>query len=82
MCRKSPAMAYFSKKIKLTARSELIDEIMDSPLSMRDINFMMDIIEGLSYLELAEKYSKSKARISQWKRTCFELLHRYEISKL
>lgn len=82
MCRKSPAVAYISKKIKLSARSEFVDEIMDSPLSMKDINFMMDILSGMSYFELAEKYQKSKARISQWKRTCFETLHRYELAKL
>jgi hypothetical protein len=82
MCKKSPAVAYYSRKIKTTSRSELIDEIMDSPLSQKDISFMIDILDGMSYQELATKYNKSKPRISQWKRTCFEKLQYFDYRKL
>jgi uncharacterized protein YjcR len=55
---------------------------MDSPLSQKDISFMIDILDGMSYQELATKYNKSKPRISQWKRTCFEKLQYFDYRKL
>ncbi len=82
MCKKSVSVAYYSRKIKISSRSAIIDEIMDSPLSQKDVGFMIDILDGLSIIQLAEKYQKSKPRISQWKRSCFEKLHRYNIAIL
>lgn len=79
---KTPAVAYYSRKIKTTKRSTLYDQIEDAPLKKAERNFLFDIIEGLSYKELAIKYCKSESRIYKWKRELFERMHKYDTQKL
>lgn len=80
MCRRSPAVAYVYKKISITKKSVLYAELEDSPLSIRDFAFICDIIAGLCIQELADKYNKSPARISQWKREVCEKVHAFDIA--
>lgn len=80
MCAKLPATAYYTQKIKKTNRQVLLQELASAPIKKIDYAFMLDIIEGVSYKELAEKYHKSEARIYQWKRTLFERLHQYDMA--
>lgn len=82
MCRKSPSVAYVYKKISTTRKSVLYKELEDSPLSVRDYAFMCDIIAGLCIQELADKYHKTPARISQWKREVCEKVHAFDIAIL
>lgn len=82
MCRKSPSVAYVYKKISTTRKSVLYEELEDSPLSVRDYAFMCDIIAGLCIQELADKYHKTPARISQWKREVCEKVHAFDIAIL
>ena len=79
---KTPGMAYISRKIKTTSRTDMNAFIADSPLKTRDKNFMQDILEGLSLKELQSKYDKSESRIAQWKRSTFEQLFQYEYSQI
>lgn len=79
---KTPAVAYYTRKIRSTPRSRLYDEIEDAPLKKQDRNFLYDIIEGLSYKELSIKYCKSQSRIYKWKRELFERMHKYDTQKL
>jgi len=80
MCRRSPAVAYVYKKISTTRKSVLYEELEDSPLSVRDYAFMCDIIAGLCIQELSDKYHKTPARISQWKREVCEKVHAFDIA--
>lgn len=80
MCKKSPSVAYVYKKISTTRKSVLFEELEDSPLSNRDFAFMSDIIAGLSIQELADKYCKTPARISQWKREVCEKVHAFDLA--
>lgn len=78
---KTASVAYFTHRIKTAGREELYELIEDSTLGTRDYAFLSDIIEGLTNQELAEKYHKSPSRISQWKRSVFERMHRYELHR-
>lgn len=80
MCRKSPAVAYVYRKIQTTRKSALYAELEDSPLSIRDFAFICDVIAGLCIQELADKYHKTPARISQWKREVCEKVHAFDIA--
>lgn len=80
MCRKSPSVAYFYKKIRTTRKSELFDWLDDSPLTTREYAFISDVIEGLSLDELALKFHKTPSRISHWKRELCEKLHEFDIA--
>lgn len=82
MCRKSPAIAYYSRKIKTSNKKVLIEELKDAPIKKLDFNFMLDILDGFSYKELAEKYNKSEKRIGQWKHDLFIKLHAYDMQFL
>lgn len=82
MCKKSPSVAYVYKKIKTTKKSVLYEELEDSPLSVRDYAFMCDIIAGLCIQELSDKYHKTPARISQWKREVCEKVHAFDIANI
>lgn len=82
MCRRSPSVAYVYKKISTTRKSVLYEELEDSPLNVRDFAFMCDIVEGLCIQELADKYHKTPARISQWKREVCEKVHAFDIAIL
>lgn len=79
--QKTPAVAYVSRKIKISGKKELYELLDDSPLKIKDYAFMSDIIEGLDNKALARKYRKSPSRISQWKRSVFEQVHEYEIHR-
>ena len=80
MCKKSPAVAYVYRKIRTSKKSVLLSELEDSPLSVHDLAFMRDMITGLNITELADKYNKSPARISQWKREVCEKVHSFDIA--
>ena len=78
MSKKTLAVAYFSYKIRTTNKTELAKFILQAPIKKRDVDFLCDIIDGLTYSELAEKHQKSLARIYQWKRNLFEKLHKFD----
>jgi hypothetical protein len=80
MCRRSPSVAYFYGKIRTTKKSVLYNELEDSSLSIRNFAFACDIIAGLSITELADKYHKTPARISQWKREVCEQIHEFDLA--
>jgi hypothetical protein len=82
MCRRSPAVAYVYKKISITKKSVLYAELEDSPLSIRDFAFVRDIINGLCIQELADKYHKTPARISQWKREVCKKIHTFDLANM
>ena len=82
MCRKTPAVAYVYKKISITRKSVLYAWLEDSPLNIRDNSLMRDIVDGLSIQELADKYNKTPARISQWKREVCEKIHTFDIANM
>ena len=82
MCRKTPAVAYVYKKISITRKSVLYAWLEDSPLNVRDFAFTCDIVAGLSIQELADKYNKTPARISQWKREVCEKIHTFDIANM
>lgn len=82
MCRKTPAVAYVYKKISITRKSVLYAWLEDSPLNVRDFAFTCDIVAGLSIQELADKYNKTPARISQWKREVCEKIHAFDIANI
>lgn len=79
---KSNSVAYVVRKIKTTGRSQLMEELQEAPLNETERNFILDIINGLSYSELAAKYNKSESRIGKWKRELCERLARYDKRKL
>lgn len=82
MCRKSPSVNYFYKKIKTTRKTELFRQLEDSPLSVNEYAFISDIISGLSIKELSEKFHKTPSRISQWKREVCEKIHTFDMAIL
>lgn len=79
---KTPAVAYYTRKIRTTDRILLSEEIERAPLKKQDRYFLWDIVEGLTYKELAAKYNKSEARIAQWKREIFERMTMYDRRRL
>ena len=76
------SVAYYTNKIRFTERPVLLSELQRAPLKKRDYQFVLDIIEGYSYKELAFKYNKSESRICKWKREIFTQLHQYDIRRL
>ena len=79
---KSPAVAFYTRKIRSTDRFTLFDEIESAPLTKKDRYFLYDIIEGMSYKELACKYCLSEAGVYKWKRKTFEAMHRFYMRKI
>lgn len=79
--KKTPGVAYFSRRLHTAGREEIYELIEDSPLTTRDYAFLSDIVEGLTNQALAQKYHKSPSRISQWKRSVFEQMHQYEMHR-
>lgn len=77
MSRKTPAVAFINHLIKTTGRNDMLTILQASPLRQKDINLLLDYIEGATYKELAAKYAKSEQRIYQWKRKIYENLHFY-----
>ena len=82
MCRKSPAISYYARKIKTSNKKVLIQELEMAPLRKIEFNFMLDIVEGLSYKELAIKYNKSEKSIYQIKHDLFIRLHQFDMQNL
>ena len=82
MCRKSPSLAYFDKKVRTTRKSELFDWLDDSPLTTREYAFISDVIEGLSLVELADKFHKTPSRISHWKKEVCDKLQEFDVATL
>lgn len=80
MCRKSPSVAYVYRKISITKKSELYEQLEDSPLSVRDFAFICDVIAGLTITELADKFHKSPSRVAQWKREVCQKIHAYDMA--
>ena len=80
MCKKSPAVAYVYRKIKTTKKSVLFSELEDSPLTVHDLAFIHDMVLGLNITELSDKYNKTPARISQWKREVCEKVHAFDVA--
>lgn len=76
--KKSPAVAYYSYKIRITSKENLYESLENSPLRPKEYAFVADIIEGLTNDELAKKYNKSYSRIAAWKREMCEILLAYE----
>lgn len=52
-------------------------ELMQAPIKAQDRQFLLDILEGMSYKELSIKYNKSISRIAQWKRNLYDKLADY-----
>lgn len=77
MSTKTPAVAFITAKVKVTSRKAMQEIILNAPIRARDMDFLQDCITGLSYKDLAEKYSKSEARVYQWKRQVYEQLFYY-----
>lgn len=82
MCKKSPSVNYFYRKIQTTKKSELFAQLEESPLTEGEYSFIRDVIKGLSIMELSEKYFKTPSRISQWKREVCEKIHAFDIANL
>lgn len=82
MCRKTPAVSYFYKKVQITRKSELLQQLEDTPLSVRDYTFITDVIDGLSLKELSEKYHVSVSRVTKWKREACEKVHKFDVANL
>lgn len=78
--KKSPAIAYLTKKIRMTGRAELLQEIQDAPLKNRDRELLLMIIDGASYKEMSASFNLSTSRIAKWKHQVFEHLFRYEMA--
>lgn len=82
MCTKSPSVAYYEHKIKTTKRSQLIIEWADAPLTTKERNFLLDILEKLPIKELSAKYYMTDSGISKYKRRIFEKLHQFDMFQL
>ena len=80
MSRKSPAVAYFYKKIRTTPKSVLLEMFKDSPLTVRDLSLIEDIIMGLTIKELSEKHHLSQSRILKWKRNVSEKVQAFDVA--
>ena len=82
MGRKSPAFAYYARKIQMTSRSKLIAEWQDAPIALRDKSFLCDILDGFSLKELASKYNMTISGVAKRKHKLFIHLHRYDMRNL
>ena len=81
LMKKSPAIAYMTKKIRMTGRAELLQEIQDAPLKKKDRDLIIMSIEGASYKEMSAAFNLSMSRIAKWKHEVFEHLFRYEMAR-
>lgn len=82
MCSKTPPVAFITRYLKTTGRFEVLELIDTAPLKARERELMQDIVEGMSYKELAKKYSLSEAGVYQWKRRVYEKLHFYLVKRM
>lgn len=78
MCVRTPEAAYYNRKIKTTSRRQLRTEWEDAPLTRRDKEFLLDLAEGDTLKELADKYCISVSGVSKWKLRVFKILHRFD----
>lgn len=78
MCEKSPGVAYLTRRIRTTARSEIVAIINDSPLSDNDRLFLIDILHGYSYKELAARHDMAVSSIGKRKKRVYEAMTLYE----
>lgn len=79
MGSKSPATAYYSRKLQTSSRSVIYHDLNDAPLTKREREFLEDVIEGMTLQELADKHNLSTSRISKWKRQVFERMQAYDL---
>ena len=82
MSKKSPAVNYVCKKINTTRKSELYEQLKDSPLTERELDLVDKIIRGQSIVELSECFHLSPSRISEWKREVCEKIHAFDLANL
>ena len=82
MCKKSPAVNYVYKKISTTRKSEIIEQLKDSPLTERELELIEGMIRGQSIVELSEHFHLSHSRISEWKREVCEKIHSFDLANL
>lgn len=80
MCRKSPAIVYFYRKVNTTKKSVLFAQLEDSPLTVYEFALISDVISGLSIKELAEKHHLSESRISQAKREICQKIQAFDLA--
>lgn len=80
MCRKSPSINYFYKKVRTTKKTVLMEQLQESPLTLAEFNFILSIIDGMSIKELSEKFHKTPSRISQWKREVCEKIQTFDLA--
>lgn len=80
--RKTPAVAYITRLIKTTSKTELNRILQDSPLKTQDINLILSYANGASYEDLAEEYHISKPAIYARKRKIYETLHFYLVQRI
>ena len=80
MSRRSPAVSYVYKKIRTTPKSVMLDMLQDSPLTMRDLSLIENLILGLSIKELSTKYHLSQSRILKWKREVCEKVQAFDVA--
>ena len=82
MGKKSPAFAYYARKIQITSRSKLVAEWQDAPITLRDRAFLHDILDGLSLKGLASKHNITVSGVAKRKHKLFVRLHRYDMRNL
>ena len=74
------AVCYIDHKIKISRKSDLLKELDEIYLRKTDKDFLIDIINGLSYQDLMKKYKISKSRVYQKRETIFETLRRWDFA--
>lgn len=80
--KKTNAVAYYSYKISHSNKSILLKEINEAPLKNKEIQFLLNIIEGDSYRELSQKWHISESRVAKWKRSLFEKMQQYDLRQI
>lgn len=82
MCNKSPSVAYYEHKIKTTKKSQLLIEWSDAPLTEKERQFLVDVLERTPLKELSAKYYMTDSGISKYKRRIFEKLHQFDMFQI
>lgn len=80
--RKTAPVAYITRLIKTTGKTEIKKILIESPLTDQEINLVLDYANGATYKELSIKYNKSLQRINQWKHQIYCDLHFYLVRKI
>lgn len=79
MCRKTPAVAYYEKKLKITKKTILFQEWEEAPLTEREKNFLKDVYFCIPLKILSENYGLTISGISKFKKKIFEKMHNFDI---